>query len=139
MERSSEFVANGIKVVCSSRNTPRLQKLQKLSLYDNMLTNVKVCLDRGEVVFCACLRFDAILLTHPNVKDMFWDRYIRRMIVTHKCTIGRYSRRYDPGHELLKRSGPASVARSAKRVLQAAGAHAPRRAARGKKKTAIHA
>eukprot|EP00904_Undaria_pinnatifida_P004218 jgi/Undpi1/13798/HiC_scaffold_9.g03449.m1 len=39
--RSSEFVANGIKVVCSSRNTPRLQKLQKLSLYDNMLTNVK--------------------------------------------------------------------------------------------------
>lgn len=40
--RSSEFVPNGIKVVCSSRQTPRLQKLQKLSLYDNMLSSVKV-------------------------------------------------------------------------------------------------
>ena len=40
--RSSEFVPNGIKVVCSSRHTPRLQKLQKLSLYDNMLSSVKV-------------------------------------------------------------------------------------------------
>eukprot|EP00903_Cladosiphon_okamuranus_P011936 g11210.t1 len=39
--RSSEFVPNGIKVVCSSRHTPRLQKLQKLSLYDNMLATVK--------------------------------------------------------------------------------------------------
>ncbi|CAM9936286.1 unnamed protein product [Ascophyllum nodosum] len=39
--RSSEFVSNGVKVVCSSRNTPRLQKLQRMSLYDNMLTNVK--------------------------------------------------------------------------------------------------
>ncbi|CAM9669490.1 unnamed protein product [Scytosiphon promiscuus] len=39
--RSSEFVSNGIKVVCSSRHTPRLQKLQKLSLYDNMLSGVK--------------------------------------------------------------------------------------------------
>lgn len=40
--RSSEFVPNGIKVVCSSRHTPRLQKLQKLSLYDNMLSSIKV-------------------------------------------------------------------------------------------------
>ncbi|CAN0585630.1 unnamed protein product, partial [Ectocarpus sp. 12 AP-2014] len=40
--RSSEFVSNGIKVVCSSRHIPRLQKLQKLSLYDNMLSHVKV-------------------------------------------------------------------------------------------------
>eukprot|EP00752_Nemacystus_decipiens_P006856 g6158.t1 len=39
--RSSEFVPNGIKVVCSSRHTPRLQKLQRLSLYDNMLSSVK--------------------------------------------------------------------------------------------------
>ncbi|CAM9386986.1 unnamed protein product [Ectocarpus sp. 12 AP-2014] len=39
--RSSEFVSNGIKVVCSSRHIPRLQKLQKLSLYDNMLSHVK--------------------------------------------------------------------------------------------------
>ncbi|CAM9780683.1 unnamed protein product [Pylaiella littoralis] len=39
--RSSEFVSNGIKVVCSSRHTPRLQKLQKLSLYDNMLSGIK--------------------------------------------------------------------------------------------------
>lgn len=35
-------MANGIKVVCSSRHTPRLQKLHKMSLYDNMLSNVKV-------------------------------------------------------------------------------------------------
>lgn len=42
VRRSSEFVSNGIKVVCSSRHTPRLQKLQKLSLYDNMLSGVKV-------------------------------------------------------------------------------------------------
>lgn len=41
LRRSSEFVPNGVKVVCSSRHTGKLQKLQRMSLYDNMLTNVK--------------------------------------------------------------------------------------------------
>lgn len=61
--RSSEFVPNGIKVVCSTRHTPRLQKLQKLSLYDNMLSGVKVSV-------CACfsrvLSFGFALLSSPT-------------------------------------------------------------------------
>lgn len=57
-------MSNGVKVVCSSRHTPRLQKLQKLSLYDNMLSSVKVisalnvfCMhSKGAGLFCERLR-----------------------------------------------------------------------------------